>query len=67
AELRRRHTGVEVVVLVTVTGSSRSELESAAAEVVASGITAECELRPVWMEQDAAFVAGALPFGRMKL
>ena len=67
AELRRRHTGVEVVVLVTVTGASRSELESAAAEVVASGITAECELRPVWMEQDAAFVAGALPFGRMKL
>ncbi|MBD4382008.1 hypothetical protein GUH10_09020, partial [Xanthomonas citri pv. citri] len=67
AELRRRHTGVEVVVLVTVTGSSRSELESAAAEVMTAGITAECELRPVWMEQDAAFVAGALPFGRMKL
>ena len=67
AELRRRHTGMDMVVLVTVTGRSQSELESAANEVVTAAITSGCEVRPIWLEQDAAFIAAALPFGRIKL
>lgn len=58
---------MDMVVLVTVTGRSQSELESAANEVVTAAITSGCEVRPIWLEQDAAFIAAALPFGRIKL
>lgn len=66
-ELMKRHAGLEMAVLVTVTGRNESELEAASNEIMTSSITAGCELRPLYLEQDSAFMAAALPFGMVKL
>ena len=66
-ELMRRHASLDMVVLVTVTARSLSELEAASNDVVTDAIATGCELRPLWLEQDSAFMAAALPFGRIKL
>lgn len=67
SELMRRHAALDMVVLVSITGRKESELEAAANEVTTAAITAGCELRLLWLEQDAGFMAAALPFGMVKL
>lgn len=65
SELMMRHTGMKMLVLVTVTGRNESELASACSQIVSAAATSQCQLRTLWLEQDAAFLASALPFGRV--
>ena len=66
-ELMKRHASMQMAGLVTGTGRSSSEVEAAANEVLTAAVTAGCEIRPLWLEQDSAFLAAALPFGMVKL
>lgn len=63
-DLMEGHAAIDVVGLVTVSGSDEEQLESHAADIRAKATQANCELRTAALQQDAAFVAAALPFGR---
>lgn len=66
-ELMARHASLKVLVLVTVSGRTESELASATSQMVTAAATAECQLRTLWTEQDGAFIGAALPFGQVKM
>lgn len=53
--------------LITVTGADEMELEANCSDVLARAVNASCELRVVYLEQDAAMLAGALPFGMVEM
>jgi hypothetical protein len=49
---------------VTVTGRFEAELEEACSQVEHGAEQARLDLLPLWGEQDAGFVHGALPLAR---
>ena len=63
-DLMEGHAAIDMVGLVTVSGSDEEQLESHAADIRAKATQANCELRTAALQQDSAFVAAALPFGR---
>lgn len=63
-DLMQGNAAVDVVGLVTVSGVDEEELESNAADMQAKAAQANLELRPAILQQDSAFAATALPFGR---
>lgn len=56
------HAPVHLSVLITVTGSDEMELEANCDRVLQRAVESNCELRPLILEQDTAFLAAALPF-----
>ncbi|WMY80041.1 SCO6880 family protein [Citricoccus sp. I39-566] len=67
AELVDGHARLDLAVLVTVTGADEMELEANCADLLARAVNASCELRVVYLEQDTAMLAGALPFGMVEM
>lgn len=63
-DLMEGHAAVDILGLVTVSGETEEQLESYSADVRAKAAQANLELRPMVLQQDSAFVACALPFGR---
>jgi hypothetical protein len=66
-ELVDGHARLDMAVLITVTGADEMELEANCSDVLARAVNANCELRVVYLEQDAALLAGALPFGMVEM
>lgn len=66
-DLMAGHAAVDIAALITVSGATPEELESNSADMTTKAAEANCELRPAQLQQDAAFIAGALPFGRAVL
>src|SRR5690625_1838928 len=67
AELVAGNAPIDFVVLITVTGRDELDLEANCADMLSKAVQANCELRPVFAEQDAGFLASALPFGRVDM
>ncbi|WP_344717184.1 SCO6880 family protein [Nesterenkonia halobia] len=65
AELLEGHAPMKPVGLITISAEDMSSLEANCQKVLTRATRANCQLRPVWREQDAAFAAAALPFGRI--
>lgn len=65
AELMEGNAAVRIAGLITVSAESERELEASCGELIGRAAQANCELRPLYMQQDAAFVGGALPFARV--
>lgn len=63
-ELASGHEEIRFAGYVTVTGRSNADLDDACMRVEQSAQQAYLELTPVWGEQDAGFVNGALPVAR---
>jgi hypothetical protein len=63
-ELASGHEEVRFAGYVTVTGRFEAELEEACNRVEHGAEQARLDLRPLWGEQDAGFVHGALPLAR---
>ena len=63
-ELAAGHEEVRFAGYVTVSGRNEAELEDACSEVEHAAEQARLDLLPLWGEQDAGFVHGALPLGR---
>ncbi|WP_366133757.1 SCO6880 family protein, partial [uncultured Citricoccus sp.] len=66
-ELVDGHARLDMAVLITVTGADEMELEANCADVLSRAVNANCELRVVYLEQDAAMLAAALPFGMVEM
>ncbi|HRO31605.1 SCO6880 family protein [Citricoccus sp.] len=66
-ELVDGHARLDLAVLITVTGADEMELEANCADVLSRAVNANCELRVVYLEQDAAMLAAALPFGMVEM
>lgn len=66
-ELMQGHVPMDIVALITVSGATLEELESHSADVRSKAIQANCEIRSAVLQQDSAFCAAALPFGRAML
>lgn len=56
------HAPVHLSVLITVTGADELELEANCDRVLQRAVESSCELRPLILEQDTAFLAASLPF-----
>lgn len=56
------HAPVQLSVLITVTGSDEMEMEANCDRLLQRAVEASCELRPVILDQDTAFLAASLPF-----
>lgn len=65
AALLQGHAEVTLTALVTVSARSVEDLERAVAQVKRDAGQCACEARPLWGMQSAAFVAAALPVGRV--
>lgn len=65
AELVNGHRALTQVGLVTVTGRDAEELDANCAELFAQAPNSNCEVRPLWWQQDSGFIASALPLGRI--
>lgn len=63
-DLMEGHAAVDVVGLITVSAKTEEEIESHAADIKAKATAANCEIRPVMLQQDVAFTAAAMPYGR---
>jgi hypothetical protein len=63
-ELASGHEEIRLAGFVTVTGRTDSELDAACERVEQSAQQAYLDLQPLWGEQEAGFVNGALPVGR---
>jgi len=63
AELLQGHGEVAILGMVTVTATTRDELEAAVATVHAAATQASLDLRRVYGQQLQAFTAAALPLG----
>ena len=63
-ELASGHEELRLAGFVTVSGRSEVELDEACERVEQAAQQAYLELLPLWGEQDAGFVHGALPAGR---
>lgn len=63
-ELVAGNAPVDIAVLITVTGGDEMDLEANCSDMMARAVEANCELRPVFAEQDAGLMAAALPFGK---
>lgn len=63
-ELMASHAAVDLIALITVSGADEEQLESHSADLKSKAAQANCEVRPANLQQDSAFVAAALPFGR---
>ncbi|WP_322090761.1 SCO6880 family protein [Candidatus Solirubrobacter pratensis] len=63
-ELASGHEEVRFAGFVTVSASSEAKLEDASAQVEHAAEQARLDLLPLWGEQDAGFVHGALPVAR---
>lgn len=66
-ELVNGHARLDLAVLITVTGADEMELEANCSDVLARAVNANCELRVVFLEQDAALIAAALPFAMVEM
>lgn len=66
-ELVDGHARLDLAVLITVTGADEMELEANCADVLSRAVNANCELRVVYLEQDSAMLAAALPFGMVEM
>src|SRR5699024_9445131 len=67
AELVAGNAPIGFVVLIAVTGRDELDLEANCADMLSKAVQANCELRPVFAEQDAGFLALALPCGRVDM
>jgi len=63
-ELASGHEEVRFAGYVTVTGRTLADLDEACARVEQAAQQSYLELEPLWGEQSAGFVNGALPIGR---
>ncbi|MGW9550879.1 SCO6880 family protein [Citricoccus zhacaiensis] len=66
-ELVNGHARLDLAVLITVTGADEMELEANCSDVLSRAVNANCELRVVYLEQDSAMLAAALPFGMVEM
>lgn len=66
-EMTSGHAALSMAVYVTVSAMSEPELEAQISQLHNRATRANCELRPLFGQQDAAFVAAATPLGRLKL
>lgn len=64
-ELVEGAAALQQVGLVTITGRDEMELEAHSTALLARAPEAGCEVRPLWWQQDAGFIAAALPLGRI--
>lgn len=53
--------------LVTVSARSRTELEDNCLQLLTKVAKAQCEVRPLYWEQEAGFIGSAIPFGKVEL
>jgi len=53
--------------LVTVSARSRTELEDNCLQLLTKVAKAQCEVRPLYWEQDSAFVGSAVPYGKVEM
>lgn len=53
--------------MVTVSARSRTELEDNCLQLLTKVAKAQCEVRPLYWEQESAFVGSAIPFGQVDL
>ncbi|NWN87276.1 MAG: hypothetical protein HLX51_01825 [Micrococcaceae bacterium] len=53
--------------LVTVSARTRTELEDNCLQLLTKVAKAQCEVRPLYWEQDAAFIGSAIPFGQVDM
>lgn len=51
--------------MITITGSDEAELAANSETLQGRAPEANCEVRPLWWQQDSGFVAAALPLGRI--
>jgi hypothetical protein len=58
------HADVRFTGLVTITASSREELEAAIAEIARAAVQSGCETRRLYGQQARAFASAALPLAR---
>lgn len=63
-DLLESNAAVDIAGLVTISAKTEEEIESHAADIKAKATGANCEIRQVVLQQDAAFTAAAMPFGR---
>lgn len=66
-DLMEGNAAVDMAGLITVSAETEEEIESHAADIKAKATASNCEIRPVILQEDAAFTAAALPFGRAVL
>ncbi|MFP3397177.1 SCO6880 family protein [Brevibacterium sp. SIMBA_078] len=66
-EMTSGHAALSMAVYVTVSAMSEPELEAQLSQLRNRVARANCELRPLFGQQDSAFVAAATPLGRLKL
>ena len=66
-ELVVGHAALKIACLITVSALSEQELEANSGDVRTRAAEAGCEVRSMDGEQDAAFVAGATPLGRLMI
>ena len=66
-ELVNGHVPLKIACLVTISAFTEQGLESISADLDTRAAEAGCELRVMRGEQEAAFVAGATPLGRLLL
>lgn len=67
SELVSGHAALKLVCLITVSAFTPEELEAYSADVKTRAAEAGCEVRPLYSDQEAAFVASAMPLGRLAL
>lgn len=61
------HAPVLMAALITVSAKTLTQLEDHCLQLLTRVAKAQCEVRPAYMEQDAAFIGAAVPFGRIEL
>ena len=61
------HAPLMLAGMVTVSAKTLTQLEDHCLQLLTRVAKAQCEVRPAYMEQDAAFIGAAVPFGRIEL
>lgn len=64
-ELVEGAAALQQVGMITITGSDEAELAANSETLQGRAPEANCEVRPLWWQQDSGFVAAALPLGRI--
>lgn len=66
SELVSGHSPLRLIALITVTAATEDELEAAVGDLRNRAAAAGCSIRLMYGEQDSAFIASALPLGRLQ-
>lgn len=65
-ELVQGHAALRMTILVTVSAFSEEEMDANVSELRTRAAKANCDIRPLYGQQEAGFLAAATPLGRLK-